>query len=139
MELDIDPENPNPDPVTGLVPQVEWVRYHLAVVGGAATSTLFRTVSPKIAGGDPTANPSAIPFVENVVQDPNQVVGPNNPAVFVYECDRKRMITPGVCLVQHIKTVYITLQVQGNIPDIKTGQFQRITVQGAASRLNPSP
>jgi len=51
LELDIDPENPIPDPITLLVPQVEWVYYDLrAPVAPETTSTLFRTVSPKRLG-----------------------------------------------------------------------------------------
>ncbi len=133
LELDINPED-------GLA-QVEWVRYFLRRPGGAPVSTLFRAVAPKAAGANPAAAViSNIPFVDNVVQDPGAAVAVANPAVFIYQCDPSQIITLGGndCLAEHVKTVYINLQVQGNIPDVKTGQFQRITVQGAASRLNPS-
>ncbi|MFQ6030510.1 MAG: PilW family protein, partial [Dehalococcoidia bacterium] len=109
LELDIDPENPNPDPVTGLVPQVEWVRYNLLRPGGGNTSTLYRTVSPKVVGTPPSNNQSIVPFVENILQDPTQPVGAANPAVFTFECDPKQLIAPGVCLAQHIKNIYIAL------------------------------
>ena len=141
LELDIDPENPLPDPITGLTPQVEWVRYTLQRPGGAATSTLFRTVGPKVAGVNPAAQPvSNIPFVENVVQDPAAGVGANNPALFTYECDPKYIVVPGtqICTAEHVKNVYISLQVRSTRGDIRTGQFRQITLQGEASRLNPS-
>ncbi len=117
------------------------MRYFLRRPGGAPVSTLFRAVAPKAAGANPAAAViSNIPFVDNVVQDPGAAVAVANPAVFIYQCDPSQIITLGGndCLAEHVKTVYINLQVQGNTPDVKTGQFQRITVQGAASRLNPS-
>jgi len=141
LELDIDPENPLPDPITGLTPQVEWVRYTLQRPGGVATSTLFRTVGPKVAGANPAATPvSNVPFVENAVQDPGVAVGANNPALFTYECDPKYIFMAGmqICTAEHVKNVYINVRVQSTRADLKTRQFRQITVQGAASRLNPS-
>ncbi len=141
LELDIDPENPLPDPITGLTPQVEWVRYTLQRPAGTATSTLFRTVGPKVAGQNPAARPvSNIPFVENVVQDPGVGLGANNPAVFDYECDPKYIVVPGtqICAAEHVKNVYLSLRVQSTRRDLQTGQFRQITLQGEASRLNPS-
>jgi hypothetical protein len=154
LELDIDPENPNPDPTTGLVPQVEWVYYDVRPpVAPDVTSTLFRTMSPKILGASPIANPWNVPFVEEICQDPNVPLGGalpapalnapancggNNVAVFTYECDPNMIITPGVCLAEHIKNVYINLRVQSTRPDIQTQQMRQITVRGAGSRQYPS-
>ena len=154
LELDIDPENPIPDPITLLVPQVEWVYYDLrAPVAPETTSTLFRTVSPKRLGVSPIANPWNVPFVEEICQNPNVVVGGalpvpalnapancggNNVAVFTYECDPRMITAPGVCRAEHIKNVYINLRVQSTRPDIQTRQMRQITVRGAASRQYPS-
>lgn len=133
LELDVDPENAAPAPL------IEWVRYNLPAPGGAATSTLFRTVRTKVVGGNPTSNPSIVPFVENVVQNSTQAVSATNPAVFTYECD-PRQIIPGTnaCLAEHIKNVYITLRVRSTRADIQTRQFRQITVRGMASRQYPS-
>ncbi len=154
LELDIDPENPNPDLVTGLVPQVEWVYYDLrAPVAPDVTSTLFRTVSPKRLGASPIANPWNVPFVEEICQNSNVPLaaalpppvltaptncGGANAAVFTYECDPRMIITSGVCLAEHIKNVYINLRVQSTRPDIQTQQTRQITIRGAASRQYPS-
>lgn len=140
LELDIDPENPNPDPVTGLNPQVEWVRYNLLRAAGAPTSILFRTVTPKVPGTNPAAAQDNVPFVENVVQDPTPGAPAPGPPLFTYECDPNQILVPGtqICLAEHVKNVYISLRVQSTRRDIQTGQFRQITVQGAASRLNPS-
>jgi len=142
LELDIDPENPIPDPVTGLVPQVEWVYYDLRPpVAPDVTSTLFRTMSPKILGVSPIANPWNVPFVEEIVQNPTggaAAVTAANPAVFTYECDPRMIITPGVCRAEHIKNVYVSLRVQSTRRDIQTQQFRQITIRGAASRQYPS-
>ena len=135
LELDIDPENvaaPN---------QVEWVRYALTRAAGAATSTLFRTVSTKVPGANPAAALSNVPFVENVVQNPGAVVAAANPAVFTFDCDPNYIILAGpppVCTAEHVSAVYITLQVRSVRQDIQTRRFQQITVQGAATRMNPS-
>ena len=134
LELDVDPEN------SGAAPSIEWVRYSLTRTGGATTSTLFRTVNPKVIGGDTTANPSAVPFVEEVVQDPNAAVGVANPALFTYECDPNMVLvgTLNVCTASNIKNVYINLQVQSARRDIQTQQFRQITVRGMSSRQYPS-
>lgn len=146
IELDVDPENPNPDPITGLTPQVEWVRYDLRRGAGETTSTLYRTVRPKVAGNDPTRNSSVIPFVENVVQDPNLAVDAINIPVFTYDCDPDQILGlnafgQGFCQAEHVKTVYINLRVQSERPTVGVSgsiRFRQITVQGAASRLNPT-
>jgi len=140
LELDIDPENPNPDPVTGLSPQVEWVRYNLLRPAGAATSTLYRTVTAKVPGANPAATQDNIPFVEHVVQDPTAGASSSGPQLFTYECDPNQILFAGtqICLAEHVKNVYISLRVRSTRRDIQTGQFRQITLQGAASRLNPS-
>jgi len=140
LELDTDPENPNPDPITGRTPQVEWVRYNLLRTAGAATSTLFRTVRPKIPGTNPAAAQDTIPFVENVVQTPGLALGATNPPLFTYECEPNRVVVAGtqICLAEHVRNVYVSLRVQSTRPDVATGRFRQITVQGAARRLNPS-
>ncbi len=151
LETDIDPENPNVDPLTGLRPQVEWVYYDLRPpVAGVPTSTLFRTVRPKQQAVSPIANPSNVPFVEQVCQNPIVAVGGalplpaaaapancggNNVPVFTYECD-SAMLIPGTqrCLAEHIRNVYINLRVQSLRPDIQTLGMRQITVRGMASR-----
>lgn len=134
LELDTDPEN------SGANPTVEWVRYNLTRPGGATTSTLFRTVNPKIVNGNPTLNPSIVPFVEEVVQDPAVAVGAANPALFTYECDPPAVLvgTVNVCTAANVKNVYINLQVQSARADIQTRQFRRITVRGMSSRQYPT-
>lgn len=135
LELDIDPEN------TAAPNQVEWVRYTLTRAAGATTSTLFRTVSTKVPGTNPAAALSNIPFVENIVQNPGAAVLATNPAVFTYDCDPSFILIvgpPPVCTAEHVNGVYITLQVQSVRRDIQTRRFQQITVQGAATRMNPS-
>ena len=141
LEEDIDPENNNP------APQIEWVRYSMDGAGnnaparpaGAVTSTLHRTIRNKAAGGDPTLNPSVVPFVESIVQNATQAVNVNtNPAVFIYECDPLMLVAPGVCTAENIKNVYVTLRVQSTRRDLTTQQFRQITVRGLASRNYPS-
>jgi prepilin-type N-terminal cleavage/methylation domain-containing protein len=142
LELDIDPENPNPDATTGQTSQVEWVYYDLrAPVAPDVTSTLFRTVSPKQVGVSPTAAPSNVPFVEEIVQNPTggaAAVTAANPAVFVYECDLDALVGPGVCLAENVKNVYINLRAQSTRPEIATGRMRQITVRGAGSRQYPN-
>jgi prepilin-type N-terminal cleavage/methylation domain-containing protein len=132
LETDINPENPTR--------AIEWVRYDLGKTGD--TSTLFRTVNTKnMAGGvSPTANPSDIPFVEFITQDPTVAASNTNPAVFRYECDPAMVspTAPGVCRAEHIKNVYITLRVRSQRPDIQTQQFRVITVRGEGTRQYPS-
>lgn len=133
LELDVDPENATP------APQIEWVRYNLPAPGGAATSTLFRTVLTKVVAGNPTTNQSIVPFVENVVQNSTLAVSAANPAVFTYECDPRQIIVgTNACLAEHVKNVYIALQVRSTRADIQTQQFRQITVRGMASRQYPS-
>ena len=134
LELDVDPEN------SGAAPTIEWVRYNVTRPGGETTSTLFRTVNAKVVGGNPTLNPSNVPFVEEVVQDPAAAVSVTNPAVFTYECDPAYVIagTLNTCIAEHVKNVYIALQVQSTRRDIQTQQFRQITVRGMSSRQYPS-
>lgn len=135
LELDIDPEN------VAVPNQVEWVRYTLTRAAGATTSTLFRTVSTKVPGTNPAAALTNIPFVENVVQNPGAVVGVTNPVVFTFDCDPQYILIAGpppVCTAEHVSGVYITLQVQSVRQDLQRRRFQQITVQGAATRMNPS-
>jgi prepilin-type N-terminal cleavage/methylation domain-containing protein len=134
LELDVDPEN------SGALPTIEWVRYNLTRPGGETTSTLFRTVNTKDLASGPTLNPSNVPFVEEVVQNPNLAVAANNPALFTYECDPSMVLvgTTNVCTAEHVKNVYIALQVQSVRPDIQTQQLRQITVRGMSSRQYPS-
>ena len=79
-----------------------------------------------------------VPLVEDVVQNPTLAVdAANNPPVFTYECDPAKLIGTN-CLAEDIKTVYIALRVQSARMDLDTRRQRRITIQGAASRLNPS-
>lgn len=141
VELDLDPENFNAAgvaPATGVGPWVEWVRYDLRRAGGETTSTLYRTVIPKSAGGNPTsaALQSQVPFVEQILQNPNLPVSATNFAPFIYEC-APTFIIPGtvnVCRAEHILNVYIALQVQSSRPEIGTGRMRQITIRGMASR-----
>lgn len=132
IETDIDPENPTQ--------AVEWVRYDVQRMGD--TSTMFRTVNPKniVGGEDPVDNPSNVPFVEEIVQDPTAAVSAANPAVFTYECDPLMAdpVNPAVCRAEHLKNVYITLRVRSLRPDIQTQQFRVITIRGAGARQYPS-
>lgn len=134
LELDTDPEN------SGAAPTIEWVRYNLTRPGGATTSTLFRTVTGKVVAGNPTLNPSIVPFVEEVVQNPLAAVSATNPALFTFECDPATVLvgTVNVCTASNIKNVYINLQVQSARADIQTRQFRQITVRGMSSRQYPS-
>lgn len=124
IETDLDPERGD---------GIEWVRYNLVRTG--TTSTLFRTVRQKVVNGDPTANPSTVPFVEDIVQDPGAAISAANPPVFTYECDPA---SSTVCLAEDIKNVIITLQVQSTRADLQTGQFRQIRIQGAAARQYPA-
>ncbi|MGH9805552.1 MAG: PilW family protein [Candidatus Acidiferrales bacterium] len=134
LELDVDPEN------SGAAPTIEWVRYNVTRPAGRPTSTLFRTVNAKVVGGNPTLNPSNVPFVEEVVQDPGAAVAVTNPAVFTYECDPAFVIvgTTNVCTADHIKSVYIALRVRSTRADLQTQQFRQITVRAMSSRQYPS-
>lgn len=149
LELDIDPENPAPHPVTGLRPQVEWVHYYLIRPAGAQTSSLIRAVAPKVvvAGADPSAaTVSNIPFVENVVQDPTQAVNavlPDatlNVPMFTFECDPNTVIITGtqICTAENVQNIYVAVRVRSSQQDIRTRQFRQLTIQGMARRLNPS-
>lgn len=133
LETDIDPENP--------VRAIEWVRYDLQRTGDF--STLYRTVNTKnmTGGALPTDNPSNVPFVENITQDPSVAVNAvTNPAAFTYECDPAMVdpATPTVCRPEHIKNVYITLRVRSVGRDIQTQQFRVITVRGEGTRMYPN-
>ncbi|MGH8459358.1 MAG: hypothetical protein ACRESV_08405, partial [Nevskiales bacterium] len=83
---------------------------------------------------------SNVPFVEEVVQDPNVAVAATNPAMFTYECDPAMVLvgTVNTCLAEHVKNIYIALQVQSTRRDIQTQLFRQITVRGMSSRQYPS-
>lgn len=142
IETDLDPDNI----VTPA--QVEWVYYRLdtpgnppppaAPAGGGATRTLYRAVSTKTVGGNPTTAGILVPFVENVVNDPAVVVavGGPNPPLFTFVCAGGAP----TCTPNNIVEIGIVLQAQANVKSMGVasgGLVHALTLQSVARRMNP--
>jgi type II secretory pathway component PulJ len=122
----------NISPTTGA--GIQWIRYQLN------GTTLSRGIATKMVGTNPATATSAagvmFPYVENVVNNAGT-------PVFTYECASGT--TPVACTgatapyntAAYIRQVGITLVVQSAQRDIKTGQFQTISLH--ANALVPNP
>jgi prepilin-type N-terminal cleavage/methylation domain-containing protein len=137
---------------------VSWVRYQLI------QTTLYRSVVPKTAGGDPvtaTSNPNVmVPFLTNVM---NNVMNTPSAAeysqitatypgmfplggpqpIFQYTCDTPT--GPQACpaavnfgIPSNIRDVDITLIVLTRQPDAKSHLLKLVELSGRGHRLNPS-
>ena len=125
IEADLDPDNP----ILLQRQKIEWVYYRLETppasnaaanpIGGGERRTLYRLVSEKKGGVDPR-DPAAvrykgnavqmIPFVENVMNDPNNG---DVDAVFRYVCLNAAL----TCTPNNIQEVRVELRVQTRTPD----------------------
>lgn len=130
----------NLDPERG--PQVEWIYYDLRRNANGETSTLYRTVKPKVPGTTPMLNASVLPFVEEILQDPTAAVDATNLATFTYDCDPMMVLIPlsNICLADHIRTVHVVLRVRSRLAILSSNppRYREVTVQGAASRQYPN-
>lgn len=122
----------NPDPLSAAyAEQVQWVEYRLVRPAGSPEGTLMRSMVPKVPGTDPQASANFVPFIDNVLNDPN------NPAdaIFIYSCAGA---TP--CSTPNdLQQVRINLRVRSFDPDAKTGQYRVMTLAGLGQRMNPIP
>jgi hypothetical protein len=133
---------------------VSWIRYQL--IG----PTLYRSVVPKTAGGDPAGATSVagamVPFLTNVMNSPSpaqlaQITAtypsmyPGGVAqpIFKYTCDTPAGAQP--CSVagnygvpNNIRDVDITLIVMTRQPDIQTQQLKLVELNGRGHRVNPA-
>ncbi len=133
---------------------ISWIRYQL--VG----STLFRSVVPKTAGGDPAAATSApgvmVPFLTNVMNNPSAaqqaLIVASYPAmfpgggpqpIFKYTCDTPTGMQPcptagndGV--PNNIREVDVTLIVMTRQLDMQTQLPKLVELNGRGHRMNPS-
>lgn len=133
---------------------VSWIRYQL--IG----TTLFRSVVPKTAAGDPVAATSApgvmVSFLTNVMNNPPaaqmaQIVA-NYPTmfpggvaqpVFQFSCDTPAGLQPCPAAGNNgvpasIRNVDITLIVMTRQPDMQTQQLKLVELNGRGHRVNPS-
>ena len=109
---------------------VQWIRYSLQ------TTTLMRAVVSKEAFGDPVMKTSGslLPYLENVMNGALPI--------FSYVCDGGP--TPQPCnggptqFPSTIREVNISLMVRSLQPDPQTHQYRTITLNGQATRFNPS-
>lgn len=132
LETDLDPENG--------AEQVEWIYYQVArPTPGSPTCTLYRAVSPKAAGGIPTAA-AGTPLVEQIINRNDGTCGlnpadPANQPVFQYVCDGGAF----TCNPQDIIEVLIQLQARAPQPEILQGtiRVRAVTLRSVARRLNP--
>lgn len=130
IETDIEPDG-----------TTDWIYYRLDTpgnavahppTGGGQARILYRAVSPKTVGGNPTAV-AGTPVVDNVLQDPGAAVSAANPALFTYVCAGG--VNP--CTPENIQEVRIVLQARAARRDLQTQQIRALTLQSAARRLNP--
>lgn len=133
---------------------VSWIRYQL--IG----TTLFRSLVPKTAAGDPVAATSApgamVPFLTNVMNNPPagqmaQIVA-NYPAmfpggvpqpVFQFSCDTPAGLQPCPAagnngVPANVRDVDITLIVMTRQPDLQTQRLKLVELNGRGHRVNPS-
>lgn len=133
---------------------VSWIRYQLN------GTTLFRSVVPKTAAGDPVTATSApgvmVPFLTNVMNNPPaaqmaQIIA-NYPAmfpggvpqpVFQFSCDTPAGLRPCPAagnngVPANIRNVDITLIVMTRQPDLQTQQLKLVELNGRGHRVNPS-
>jgi prepilin-type N-terminal cleavage/methylation domain-containing protein len=138
------------DPLAG----VNWIRYQLV------NGTLYRSVTPKIAGADPVAATSAagvmVPFLNNVMNNasgaqiseiiatyPAMFPGGIPVPIFQYTCDNGAGTTPcpaagGANSPYNIRDVDITLIVETPVRDTQTLQLKLVELYGRGHRLNPT-
>lgn len=134
---------------------VQWIRYQLP----AGTTTLWRGVTPKVAGGDPVAATAAagvmFPYVENVMNNasaaqiaaitasyPTMFPGGNPVPVFNYIIDAPIGGAAG-CVAAvgspcNIHDIQITLIVQTPQRDLQNNVPRVVELSGRAHRVNPS-
>ena len=136
---------------------VSWIRYKLN------GTTLFRSVVPKTATGDPataTSDPAVmVPFLTNVMNNvmntpsaaqfsqitatyPSMFPGGAQP-IFKYSCDTPA--GPQTCsaagnlgVSNNIRDVEITLIVMTRQPDLQTNTLKLVGLDGRGHRVNPA-
>jgi prepilin-type N-terminal cleavage/methylation domain-containing protein len=114
---------------------VSWIRYQLT------GTTLFRSVVPKTAVGDPrtpTSDPAVmVPFLTNVMNSGSAQ------AIFKFTCDTPGGPQPCAAagnygMSNYIRDVDITLIVMTRQPDLQTGSPKLVELQGRGHRVNPA-
>lgn len=113
---------------------IDWIYYQVKTSSlNASTCTLYRTVTPKTVGGNPTSGQTA-PLVEQII---NTGAGTcsltNGTPVFTYTCGGGALS----CTPENISQVSIQLQAIPLHRDLQTGQVSAITLRTVARRINP--
>lgn len=113
---------------------IDWIYYQVKASSlNPGVCTLYRTVTPKTVGGNPTGGLTA-PLAEQLI---NTSAGTcsltNGTPVFTYVCAGGALS----CTPENIAEVSIQLQAVSLHADIQTGQVNAITLRTVARRINP--
>lgn len=134
---------------------VQWIRYQLP----AGTTTLWRGVTPKVAGADPVATTGAagvmFPYVQNVMNNapaaqiaaitaayPAMFPGGNPVPIFTYVIDPPLAGAAG-CLATvnspcNVHDIQVTLIVQTPQRDAQNNRLRLVELSGRSHRVNPN-
>jgi prepilin-type N-terminal cleavage/methylation domain-containing protein len=132
---------------------VKWIRYQLQ------RTTLYRGVTPKVAGADPVTATNAVgvmlPYVTNVMNNasatqiaqfqaayPGMFPGGIAQPIFQFSCGDSG---PVLCQnagasnsPQNVRDIEITLIVMTTQPDAQTGKVRLVELNGRGRRINPN-
>lgn len=113
---------------------IDWIYYHVKTSSlNPSTCALYRTVTPKTVGGNPTGGLTA-PLAEQLINTSQGTCSlTNGTPVFTYQCAGGALS----CTPENIAEVSIQLQAEAPHADLRTGQINAITLRTVARRINP--